>query len=98
VNNYIVEGRGNMPVYPVERTKKFDVYVSNKEYDMIKEMADREGLTYSEYIRVAVMYDAFMSGNKKAWKITFENASRKAKDFMNKRLFSVTSKLLGHDS
>jgi len=65
---------------------------------MIKEMADREGLTYSEYIRVAVMYDAFMSGNKKAWKITFENASRKAKDFMNKRLFSVTSKLLGHDS
>ncbi len=87
-----------MPVYRVERTKKFDVYVSDKEYEMIKEMADREGLTYSEYIRVAVMCDAFFSGNKKAMKITLENASRKAKDFMNRRLSSVTSKLLGHSS
>jgi hypothetical protein len=85
-----------MPIYPVERTKKFDVYVSDEEYDMIREMADREGLTYSEYIRVAVTYDAFMSGNKEAWQITFQNASRKARDFMNKRLTSVTSKLLGH--
>lgn len=85
-----------MPIYPVERTKKFDVYVSDEEYNMIRKMADREGLTYSEYIRVAVMYDAFMSGNKEAWQITFQNASRKARDFMNKRLTSVTSKLLGH--
>jgi hypothetical protein len=83
-----------MPVYPVERTRKFDVYVSDEEYEMIKEMADREKLTYSEYIRVAVMCDAFVSGNRKAWQITFQNASRKARDLMNKRLSSVV-KLLG---
>lgn len=86
-----------MPAYPVERTKKFDVYVTNKEYDIIKELADNEGLTYSEYIRVAVICDAVLSGNMKAVKLTFDNASAKAKAFISKKISLITGKLVGQN-
>jgi hypothetical protein len=79
----------------VERTKKFDVYVSEAEFNIIKQMAEREDLTYSEYIRVSVMCDAVLSGNKKAIQLTLNNASKKARAFLSKKISVITGKLLG---
>jgi hypothetical protein len=81
--------------YLIERKKKFDVYVTQEEWDVIAEMAEKEGLTYSEYIRVAVMADAVLSGNQKALKVTFKNASKKAKIFISRKVSLITGKLLG---
>jgi hypothetical protein len=71
----------------IERKHSIKVYLSDEEFEVIKEMADREGLTYAEYMRVAVMCDACMSANKKAWLVTFNNASRKAKEFVRKKSY-----------
>lgn len=70
----------------VPRTNKIEVVLSDKEKDIVEEMASRERLSVSEYIRCALICDAVTSYNIKAWKLTYENASRKARNFIKRKL------------
>lgn len=71
----------------IPRPNKFEVMFSDEERDIVKRRAKQEGLTYSEWIRMACMVTAAFDGDKGAWKITYRNASRAAKDMVG-RLFS----------
>lgn len=71
----------------IPRPNKFEVMFSDEEREIVKRRAKREGLTYSEWIRMACMVTAAFDGDKAAWKLTFRNASTKAKEMVG-RLFS----------
>lgn len=83
-----------MPIYPVERKKPLQFYVTDQEYKIITQQADKEGLTYSEYIRLACLTDACLSGNKEAWKLTLKNASKKARGYLARKFYEATERLL----
>jgi hypothetical protein len=72
--------------FPVKRPKRVEIWLTEEEYETFNQWADAEGLTLAEYIRVAVIADACLSGHKQAWKMTFYNASRKARNLFVKRL------------
>ena len=71
----------------IPRPNKIEVLFSDEEVAIVKRRAQQEGLSYSEWIRIACIVTAAFDGDKGAWKLTFKNASRKAKDMVG-RLFS----------
>jgi hypothetical protein len=75
-----------MPTYGILRKHEIKVYFSDEELDIVERMAAKEGVSVSEYIRVAVIVDACLSYNLKAWKLTYNNASRKAKEWLHRKL------------
>lgn len=75
-----------MPIYGILRKNKVDVYLSDDELGIVQKMADKEGLKVSEYIRVAIIADACLSFNLDDWKLTYNGASRKAKEWFHRKL------------
>jgi hypothetical protein len=75
-----------MPIYEILRKNKVDIYLSDHELEIVQKMADHEGLKVSEYIRVAIIADACLSFNLEAWKLTYNGASRKAKEWFHRKL------------
>lgn len=75
-----------MPVYGILRKNEIKVYFSDDELKVVEQMANRDGLSISEYMRVAVIADACLSFNLKAWKVTYNNASRKAKGWLHRKM------------
>jgi len=75
-----------MPVYGILRKHEIKVYFSDEELAIVKEMASEDRLSISEYIRVALIADACTSYNLKAWKLTYNNASRKAKEWFHRKM------------
>jgi hypothetical protein len=79
----------------VKRTNKIEVFLSDYEYEFITEMARKEKLKYSEYIRIAIICDAVLGGNKKAIKYTLKNASTMGKEFVRKKVAYLGQAFLG---
>jgi hypothetical protein len=75
-----------MPVYGILRKHEIKVYFSDEELTIVKEMASEDSLSISEYIRVVVIADACTSYNLKAWKLTYNNASCKAKEWLHRKM------------
>jgi Ribbon-helix-helix protein, copG family len=75
-----------MPTYGILRKNEIKVYFSDKELKIVEEMAAKEDVSISEYIRVAVIADACLSYNLNAWKLTYNNASRKAKAWLHRKM------------
>lgn len=71
----------------IPRPNKIEVMFSDEEEAIVKRRAKKEGLTYSEWVRMACMVTAAFDGDKGAWKLTYRNASLKAKEMVG-RLFS----------
>ncbi len=78
-----------MPKYPVERKIPMQFFVNKDEYEVITSEADKEKMTYSEYIRLACLTDACLSGNSKALKITFKNAAKRSRGYLARKYQSV---------
>jgi 16S rRNA U516 pseudouridylate synthase RsuA-like enzyme len=76
-----------MPVYGILRKNKVDTYLSDEELRVVRRMADKQGVPVAEYIRIAIMVDACESLDLKAWKLTYNNASRRAKEWLRKKMF-----------
>ena len=47
-----------------------EVYLFPEEFEILKELADADKESYSEYLRLAFMFDAVTRGNVKAIKLT----------------------------
>jgi hypothetical protein len=75
-----------MPTYGILRKNEIKVYFSDKELKIVEEMATKEHVSISEYIRVAVIADACLSYNLNAWVLTYNNASRKAKEWLHRKM------------
>ncbi len=75
-----------MPVYGILRKNKVDTYLSDEELRIVQRMADKEGVPVAEYIRIAIMVDACESLDPEAWQLTYNNASRKAKEWLHRKM------------
>lgn len=75
-----------MPTYGILRKNKVDTYLSDEELEIVQRMAAKDGVPVAEYIRIAIMADACESLDLKAWKLTYNNASRKAKEWFHRKM------------
>lgn len=76
-----------MGLTPVPRKNKVEFMLSDDELKIVKRRAEKEGLTVSEWVRMACMVTSAFDGDTDAWRLTFKNASEKAKEMVG-RLFS----------
>ena len=74
-----------MPVYPVLRKNELRVYVSDAELALFEEMAAKEGMKMSDYLRTAAIADACLGLNRRAWKVFLDGASRTARGYLERK-------------
>ncbi len=68
---------------------KLQIKFTDEERALLQEMAERNGMTEADYLRVCMIVDGVMSGNKQAIKITAgrlrEKVGRRVADLLGLR-------------
>ena len=64
--------------YGLNRTSRIEVRVSPEELEIIKRMAEKNGISPSDYLRWMGLWEAVKKRDAKAWKMLREKLSQEA--------------------
>lgn len=67
-----------------EGKTKVEVYLFPEEFEILKRLSNNANLSYSEYMRLAFMWDAVSDGDKDAIKLTAKRGLQKVWDKFKK--------------
>jgi hypothetical protein len=74
--------------YGLNRTERIEVRVSAEELEIIKRMAEKNGVSPSDYLRWMGLWEAVRKGDRKAWKMLRQKLSEEAQN-MRKRFYEA---------
>jgi uncharacterized protein (DUF1778 family) len=66
--------------YGLNRTERIEVRVSPEELEIIKRMAEKNGVSPSDYLRWMGLWEAVRKGDRKAWKMLRQKLSEEAQN------------------
>ena len=70
--------------YGLNRTERIEVRVSPEELEIIKRMAERTGVSTSDYLRGMGLWEAVKKGDRKAWKMLRQKLSHEAQELRHR--------------
>jgi hypothetical protein len=60
-----------------EPRHKVEVFLPTEEFEVLERLADKNKVSYSEYMRLCFMWDAVCSGDRQAIRLTTKRGLRK---------------------
>ncbi len=66
--------------YGLNRTERIEVRVSPEELEIIKRMAEKNGVSPSDYLRWMGLWEAVRKGDRIAWKMMRRKLSQEAQE------------------
>ena len=70
--------------YGLNRTERIEVRVSPEELEIIKRMAEKNGVSTSDYLRGMGLWEAVKKGDRKAWKMLRQKLSQEAQELRHR--------------